>query len=629
MYYLSESIGITLGNIFHPKDRLCFLVGAGISVDKPCSLPTGYDFTLFALRSLIPEEKHNTILALMDAGREGAQGVGDFLRFEQLMQYIQGWFDPDLHILDCFAVRKTPNLNHLFLAHMINLHHLVFTTNFDNMIEYSLLKTQTPKHRIVPVIYKSDWETSINENDCCVYKLHGSLLDFRTGYDCRNTLQATLEQIARMKEGNVFTLEAWKLKILQKSVQTRNLVILGYSGLDDFDILPTLWSISSSKKLIWISHDPSLEIKDAVISFIYTNNAKSCTDCDKHLNRTEGNLISFVEKKARCPDNVIMIKVNTSKLIEWLWQRYIPQPLALNTSCDFPTDNKTLVFDHDLSKLEKWLLTGLILNDHHLYSQSLKAFQTALSYSHGQWKQRWTRRDFLNQYIEESEQLKQVKLQSACFNNIGALLRRENRVDEAITFYQRSLNLAKRIDDIQGRSMALRHLGDIFEEQDKQQQALENYHQALILSESIDDPKSKATVLNHIARLRQKQKKPDALRYYKEALEINEQVGNLSGKATTLNLMGVFHYDHRKYDTALSLYHQALEINELLGNLSAKAANLFNIAIVTEKQDKLDEALAYYQRAGAIYSILGDFDGEADTKEAIISLLNKRKRPDD
>jgi tetratricopeptide (TPR) repeat protein len=612
-----------LEDIFRPKDSLCFLVGAGISVDIPCCFPTGYEFTLYALQSLIPEEERANILALTDPNREKARGPGDFLRFEQLMQYMQGWFDPDLHILDCYATPSTPNLNHLFLAHMIKLRHLVFTTNFDSMIEQALLETRTPKDRIIPIIYKKDWVLPTNKKDCCVYKLHGSLVDFRNGSSCRDTLQATLEQIARMKEGNVFTLEAWKERVLQESFQTHNLVVLGYSGLDDFDVLPTLWSIPSTRKLIWISHDSSLDVQNAVISVIGAAASNPSADSDKPLNRMEGNLLSFVEKMTRRPIDIIWIKVNTRKLVEWLWRRYIRRPLPADNSYTFPSAGKPFMFDFGLSKLEKWTLTGMIFHDRHMDAQSLNAFRTALSHSQGQWQQEWTDRDAINHYIVESEQL---KTQSACVNNIGVILQSENRLDEAGAFFQRACNLAERMDDTQGRSYALTNLGAILEKQGKLQEAREHYQQAIILAESIHDLKARAHNLLHIGGLHQMQKEPDALQFYMEVLKINEQLGDLPEKAKTLNRMGILHFKDSRYDEARDLYQQALEISESLGDLGRTATILFNIARLAEEQDQVDKALAYYQRAADIYASLGDIEGTTDSLDAINSLLDEQER---
>ena len=82
---------LTLERIFQPKDNFCFLVGSGISLDPPSCLPTGYQFTKDILERLIPEKERQTVLTLMNPEREEMRDPGDFLRFEQLMEYMQGY----------------------------------------------------------------------------------------------------------------------------------------------------------------------------------------------------------------------------------------------------------------------------------------------------------------------------------------------------------------------------------------------------------------------------------------------------------------------------------------------------------------------------------------------------------
>ncbi|MFX0065865.1 MAG: hypothetical protein ACFFC7_27140, partial [Candidatus Hermodarchaeota archaeon] len=155
--------------IFRPKDRFCFLVGSGISCDPPSSLPTGYELMKALVEQLIPKTKQSEILALMNPEREGTEISGNFLCFEQFMQYLKGW-DPDLRVLDIYMEYTEPNFNHQFLAQMLLEKHPIFTTNFDNLIESVLLNAGVPQSNIHPVIHREDWETSPDPKYYYVYK---------------------------------------------------------------------------------------------------------------------------------------------------------------------------------------------------------------------------------------------------------------------------------------------------------------------------------------------------------------------------------------------------------------------------------------------------------------------------
>ncbi|MFX0095859.1 MAG: SIR2 family protein, partial [Candidatus Hodarchaeota archaeon] len=330
--WTTASEDITLDSLFQSQDKLCFLVGSGISLDSPSCLPTGYQFTKALLEQLIPTDVRSKILELMDPNRENMHSSGDFLRFEQLMEYLQT-YDPDLHVLDLYSNCKTPNFNHLFLAKMLKQGHKVTTTNFDNLIEYALMKMDLSEDQIFPLISRQDWEQRSNESHC-IYKLHGSLVDFQTGQDCRESLQATMVKIGQDKS-EVFHLELWKRQALHDLFQSYDLLFLGYSGLDDFDVLPTLRTIHSPKRLLWISHDAECSLDDAKIEVLKVNPANTLS-----TNRTRDNIIQFNRYRSRQPENLIHISVNTTELLEWMWKKYIQDPISLPTDASSPCPEK-------------------------------------------------------------------------------------------------------------------------------------------------------------------------------------------------------------------------------------------------------------------------------------------------
>ena len=139
---------ISMEEIFHLTDKLYFLVGSGISCNPPSCLPSENSFTKMLIKHLIPKElvrgKEVTFLYIIsefvDFNREEMRIDKDFLRFEALMGIIQR-FNPELQVLNIYTKYQTPNLNHYFLAEMVLKGHNVLTTNFDSLIEYTLLES--------------------------------------------------------------------------------------------------------------------------------------------------------------------------------------------------------------------------------------------------------------------------------------------------------------------------------------------------------------------------------------------------------------------------------------------------------------------------------------------------------
>ncbi|MFX0090854.1 MAG: tetratricopeptide repeat protein [Candidatus Hodarchaeota archaeon] len=628
--------GITLEKLFRPKDKFCFLAGSGISLDSPSCLPTGYQFTKALLEHLIPQEEQLEVLTLMNPERENMRDPGDFLRFEQLMEYLSV-VDPELRILNSYAECTEHNFNHQFLAQMLQRKHQVLTTNFDSLIEYALLKAQIPLKQILPVIHKQDWKPRSKHDQYQIYKLHGSLVDVRSNQDCRDSLQVTLRRIAEGKY-MVFELEYWKREVIQKLLKKYDLIVLGYSGLDDFDVLPTLWNVASRKRLLWISHEADYSIDQASIEVVQRCKSVTCSQYD----RIDQYLLNFTQYKTRKLARLFRIKVNTGELLKWLWQRYLHHPPIRSTE---PCSKlKFSIPEHLMSEEEQWMLLGRIFADRHLPEKSIQALKMGLS-------------------LNQDTSLKRVFL-----NNIGTGLKDQGRLDEAMDYFQQALQLQEQIGDLKGKVITLNHIGLVLKDQGQLDEALNHFQQVL---EIIDQqelykiqrqlkgfswlPRSQVIAYINMASVFECQGKWDEVFSYgwraaraaetlgdlylrakskniigvavhktggnlvhlQEALEIAQHLGDLQLKASVLDNMGTAFREEGRLDEALEHYQQAHQINQQLGDLNNEAICLNNIGKLTEDQGQLDEALEHYQQALNITERLGDMDRQEQIQNAL------------
>jgi hypothetical protein len=89
--------------------------------------------------------------------------------------------------------------------------------------------------------------------------LHGSLKKFEgeEWLDSRYSIEATLEAVG--KSGEEMQFELGKRYVFNSILQNHDLVVVGYSGYDDFDIGHMLRTIQSDKKIIWINYNNELE----------------------------------------------------------------------------------------------------------------------------------------------------------------------------------------------------------------------------------------------------------------------------------------------------------------------------------------------------------------------------------
>ena len=173
--------GGKIEDLFLPNERYTFLVGAGISMDSPTNMPSAREIVKSLLELCAPSEELENLLTL------------DLLRYELIVEKIQGIFDEELKFMDYLELVTNPNLIHFFLANSIINGHFVVTTNFDYLIERALmvLLPSELQFNIYPIITKEDFlslkmpKNLIDSGKYPVYKIHGSKLNIITNENNR------------------------------------------------------------------------------------------------------------------------------------------------------------------------------------------------------------------------------------------------------------------------------------------------------------------------------------------------------------------------------------------------------------------------------------------------------------
>jgi len=234
-----------------PPPELAVLAGAGISLPSPSRLPDGRTFMREVLRRIKPsgaEEKW--ILSAMDLPETRLRRPGEFLRFEILMHTLrQSGLDPELRVLDCYDACGQPNYNHFVLADLIRQGAVVITTNFDRLIEIAWTRLSMADGKKLQVAaFDGDFprEGVVPEGPPTLWKIHGSLsVD---GRDTRASVQATMVSVLSIAKTGA------KRAFLEEVLRSRDLLVVGYSGYDDLDLVPVLADTHSDRSLFWIDH---------------------------------------------------------------------------------------------------------------------------------------------------------------------------------------------------------------------------------------------------------------------------------------------------------------------------------------------------------------------------------------
>jgi tetratricopeptide (TPR) repeat protein len=242
-------------------EPLCLLVGAGISQKE---VPGTEDIVCALLKGLLgnqtyrmlEKEKLDENRRLREKGIKSPKDLGlwlsEWVRFEYLLQLIRDYCDGNLTFMKKLYTNKgTPNEHyHCNLANLLNQQgkHVIFTTNFDTLIEraYAMITNKS----LEDVHFKKD--DLIMMYNCNLLhgliKLHGSI-------DLIDTLGVTFEGIVPGKLEYLETDSEAKAGLLSRGLKREALCVIGYSGSDTWDVIPTIESTKAwDKPIYWFKY---------------------------------------------------------------------------------------------------------------------------------------------------------------------------------------------------------------------------------------------------------------------------------------------------------------------------------------------------------------------------------------
>ncbi|MHA1459712.1 MAG: tetratricopeptide repeat protein [Promethearchaeota archaeon] len=559
-----------LKKIFPINQKRTWLAGAGISLSPPSSLPTGNMILTNLIKLATPSDYYDELIELTNPNRKDKKSSGDFLRFEQVMEVIHHNLDPKLQILDFIGEVNSPNRNHEFLAKAARQGDLIFTTNFDHLIEQALVEDLDSVSRVIPVITESEFLNEYAENDIPIYKLHGSILNILTGESTRDTLGATLERIGLGAE-DAFSLEDWKRNPLERATKEHDLVIIGYSGSDSFDVMPTLKKIPQIKSVIRILHQSNRKCEEAEIFHGPMESIEGFEDPFREL---------------VCP--LITILIDTGYLLEYLAQEVYKFELSIKKleSSSPPSDfisiwNKLFVFE----KGRKLFIAGRIFQEKDQVEKAIDCFKKS---------EKACRKN--GNKIGEARSL----------NNLAMALVAKGKNEEAIQKYQQALKLARNSGLKSGIANNLLNMGALYAKSGRISEAIENFKESLIVFQELNDKKGMSKALSNLGKtyvelgdLKQ------ALRYNEESLVLAKEIGDRTTQANIISHAANIQMELGNFKEAIALNREMIEISRVMGDKDGFAIGLGNLATTYHRAGNNQESLKLFQEALPMLKELG------------------------
>ncbi len=614
-------------DLFTEKRLYTFLVGAGISMDPPSSVPSARMFVNELLKYYAPEEEIQNLSELKS------------MRYEFLVEKIQNLFDKELTFLDYLDEAKEPNAIHIFLANMIMRYNYVVTTNFDYLIEMALKKNldgypafHSHHKKVMVIITKEDYQKKVSFQ-FPIIKIHGSKYDAIKGRSTKDSLVTTISALGREREkGETFAIEPYKKPLINEVMNGRDLVIMGYSGSDDFDISPMLKELRNMKRVIWIDHDQNIVTgKEEIYKYKPIKNiSKISSSLD--LSNLDKMLVEIASSR-----NLEVYKIR-AKTIDFVKDQLAP---IYRESFEFlkkDTQDKILTFSEymkeihieapmsqkyklaheifynlgDIESAERTAAQGLTFSKQENDEPNVNYFTNALgliNFSKGNYDEALEK---FEESLDLTEKLNQINEKMGILLNLGVLYREKGDLKNAFKYISEALNLMT--DDTPNliKFSVFNSLGVVYRDNGDIVNAVKSIESALEVAEKTGDLFRKALCYNNLAGIRLSQGLLEpALKFSSEALKIDEQLGDLDDMCSTLNTIGNIYKIAGHYNQALLYLERAYQTAIKIQNLNDKALAANSIGVIYYQIGKLNLASEKYNEALTIRKDMGDLSGQA------------------
>ncbi len=584
-------------SLLNKNDEFVFLVGAGCSMEPPSRLPSALEFVRGIVTFCAPPEEFGTIMNL------------NRLKYEAIVEIVEKRIDRDLKFLDYLETKKQPNIIHFFLANNILSNNNVITTNFDYLIEMALIEL-LPKGeelRINPIITQEQYlnfqkDKNINKvKEAHLFKIHGSKKNIITGQDTSSSLVTTLSALGKNKEeGKTFSIETYKKAALEESIYQRILVVLGYSGNDDFDIVPFVKEVRTYKKIIWIDHDSNRNDKDKIE--IVPISSTINTDPNDKISKQEQFLRDICSLHGI---EVINVKANTAWYVsEVLW------PSLLESTPKLVVENEDNADDKDNANISSFRAYIESISSFNEIDQLTKHhFAIDVYDSVGDWKNalRVSKKGLGLARAENNE--KQV---AEFMIRFGYELINDSKLEEAMKMFLDAKIKFERLNDSEGVVNSLCSLGNIAFSLSNYEEANRIFEQAYNKRESINSLEDLTNLLINLGKTQLFLGNPEiALLKYREALDLVNKTGNLNTKASILKNIGIIYEEIKDYKESMHQLKESFQILKLLGDSRGLVELYYIIGTLCLNMEDFEGTLDNYLDGIALAIKIGHVDMQA------------------
>lgn len=578
------------------RGEATFFVGAGVSALPPSTLPLAAGL----VASLIAPVLQPLMLPPGLARSVARELVG--LRPEVITDVLLEHLGIDAARPLLRALHGHPNAWHAFLAAALGTGCCVITTNFDTLIETAGDAIGARRQTVIGTAVEGDVETK-----SILFKIHGSL-GRGNAAEALSSVALAVRQVGR-------GLSVRQTRLLGALVEERPLIVLGYSGRDDFDILPALLNVRRTAPGLWVIHERDSSIHPIAGPARRRSEARPAVECARAW---LGSLDLFAGETSEMLDLLRprrgfgRLQIRFPEVAEPPSDAWMPEPdasavavlYALVEARAFELARR--VFQHATKRRRaspRLLIARAVVLEK--YGTDLRAAADAA------------------RKARTASKREPADLRALILDQSGVIARRRGHYRLALGFYDQALKIARPSRCPEWLLMQIRsHRAVALEYLDRRAEALREHRRVAEYEKRTGDLRGFAKSLNNIGIVHMNQHQwKAALAALVQSCALKRDLGDHRGMGQSLHNLGKLHFLRGDYGSAEKTFLDSLRIRLGRGRDAHGAAQSYiALAHVALKAEKLEEAKRYATRALDAHAAFGDQRGIAQARGLLRTL---------
>jgi tetratricopeptide (TPR) repeat protein len=595
-------IGELINNI--KACRTVFFCGAGIS--RNSGLPIVNQLVPYILNKL--ELPNDDIQLICDSDNNLC------IPFELFIERIQANCEPEL-IYDIYQLGE-PNSNHIFLAKLIKKGYLktIVTMNFDKLIEKALAMDPNPllEGKDYHLIYKEEDLKNINWDDDTIriIKIHGSI-------DDKYAMSITLKQVAQNKisEGRSNIIS----QIFANGTH-EDVIILGYSSSDSFDISPQIESIyENRKKVYYIQHSDDKIIES--IKLLQNKNPFKNFESGLRIHINTNILLKTIWENIFVGERQSETKCTETKWKDYVDKWYLIQIKDKDVKYNIPAE----IFERigHLKKALFYYKQSLVVNRKEKNIEGEGVCLGNIGNIYGRLNEIYEAEKYYKESFDIAKNTNNKKEQVVCLNNLGTIEQVRGNTTNALKFYERALKGALHeqslgIIDSENAMKSIIHIGDVYTELGDVEKAIVSFKHALELSFNIGDKECEQVIYYKLGELFEKKSEyQEAIKNYEQSILIANDINDLERLISSLTSIGNVYYKIGEYQKAIEIYEENIKKVNIIGDIHISILCHRKLGHIHEIINQSELALNFYFKALSI----ADKSSEVNDKAIVLGCI--------